>query len=184
MIFADSVAYPFRVGFSHVYKRFAAAGLTDDVTFIGAGKLGVPENAIVAFALGVDMVNVAREAMMSVGCIQAQKCHTDECPTGVATQHPWLSRGLDPESKAVRCANYIKSLRRDLLKVSEAIGVAHPGLITVDDVDLVDGNRHSSSLREIFEYDDGWSALGPRLREEITTIMMANIPASEAAPHN
>ena len=67
MIFADAVAYPFRVGFSHVYKRFAAAGLTDDVTFIGAGKLGIPENAMVAFALGVDMVNVGREAMLALG---------------------------------------------------------------------------------------------------------------------
>jgi hypothetical protein len=129
------------------------------------------------------MVNIAREAMMAIGCIQAQKCHTDECPTGVATQHPWLSRGLDPGSKAVRCANYIKSMRRDLLKVSEAIGVAHPGLITVDDVDLVDENRRSTSLRKIFEYDDGWSALGSPLREEITAIMMTNIPASEVSPH-
>ena len=50
-----------------------------------------------AFALGADMVNVGREAMMSIGCIQAQRCHTDPCPTGVATQKPWLVRGLDPE---------------------------------------------------------------------------------------
>ena len=57
------------------------------------GELGLPDNALVAFALGADMVNVAREAMMSIGCIQAQKCHTDHCPTGVATQNDWLSRG-------------------------------------------------------------------------------------------
>src|SRR4051794_23052305 len=63
LLFADAVSYPFRVGFALVYAKFAAAGLTDDVTFIGAGKLGVPENAVVAFALGVDMVNVGREAM-------------------------------------------------------------------------------------------------------------------------
>lgn len=75
-------------------------------------------------------------------------------------------------------------MRRDLLKVSEAIGVAHPELITVDDVDLVDENRHPTSLRKIFEYDDGWSSLGPALREEITEIMMANIPAAEPVPHN
>ena len=86
MVFADSVAFPFRVGFAKVYRRFAEAGLTDDMTFIGAGKLGIPENALVAFALGCDMVNVGREAMLSIGCIQAQKCHTDECPAGVATQ--------------------------------------------------------------------------------------------------
>jgi glutamate synthase domain-containing protein 2 len=42
------------------------------------------------------MVNVAREAMLSIGCIQAQKCHTDTCPTGVATQNAWLTRGSDP----------------------------------------------------------------------------------------
>ena len=126
MIFADSVAYPFRIGFAHVYKRFAAAGLTDDVTFIGAGKLGIPENAIVAFALGADMVNVGREAMLAIGCIQAQKCHTDHCPVGIATQNPRYVRGLDPTLKSVRLANYVKTMRRDLLKVSEAVGVDAP----------------------------------------------------------
>ncbi len=107
MVFADSVAYPFRVGFSEVYRRFAAAGLTDDVTFVGGGKLGLPENAVVAFALGVDVVQAGREAMLAVGCIQAQKCHTDHCPTGVATQNAWLQRGLDPTLKSVRAANYV-----------------------------------------------------------------------------
>jgi glutamate synthase domain-containing protein 2 len=94
--------------------------------FIGAGKLGLPENAVIAFALGADMVNVAREAMMAIGCIQSQRCHTDRCPTGVATQNVWLSRGLDPELEGVRAGNYVVSLRRDLFKVSEAVGVMHP----------------------------------------------------------
>ena len=111
---------------------FAERGLHEQVVFIGAGKLGLPDNAIVAFALGCDMVNVAREAMLAIGCIQAQKCHTDTCPTGVATQNPWLTRGLDPALKSVRAANYIKTLRRDLLKVAEACGVEHPGLIDAD----------------------------------------------------
>ena len=126
MIFADAVAYPFRVGFSHVYRRFAAAGLTDDVTFVGAGKLGIPENAVVAFALGADLVSVGREAMMSIGCIQAQKCHTDHCPVGVATQNPRLHArpGPGPEERAR--GQLHPPLRRDLLKVSEAVGVCTP----------------------------------------------------------
>lgn len=183
MIFADTVSFPFRVGFSQVFSRFARAGLDRDVTFVGAGKLGVPENAVIAFALGVDLISVAREAMMSIGCIQAQKCHTDECPAGVATQSARLARGLDPVSKSVRCANYIKSMRRDLLKVSEAIGVAHPGLITVDDIDLVDSNRSHRSLREVFGYEAGWSSLAPDLAAEINRIMAQNLPAPESAPH-
>ncbi|MGH3361258.1 MAG: glutamate synthase-related protein, partial [Nocardioides sp.] len=173
MIFADSVAYPFRVGFAHVYGRFAAAGLTDEVVFVGAGKLGIPENAVVAFALGVDMVSVGREAMLALGCIQAQKCHTDHCPVGVATQNPRYVRGLDPTLKSVRVANYVKTLRRDLLKVSEAVGVNHPGLITPDDVDLMDRMRGGQSLRDVYGYDASWGELGRDLQQEIDAMMVS-----------
>ena len=171
MIFADSVAYPFRIAFTEVYKRFAAAGLTDDVTFIGAGKLGLTENALVAFALGADMVNVGREAMLAIGCIQAQKCHTDHCPVGVATQNPRYTRGLDPTLKKVRLANYVLALRRDLLKVSEAVGVVHPGLIGPDDIDILDGQRSAESLRDLYGYEPGWGELGKDLQEEVLAVM-------------
>jgi glutamate synthase domain-containing protein 2 len=182
MIFADAVAYPFRLGFAEVYKRFAAAGLTDDVTFIGAGKLGIPENAVVAFALGADMVNVGREAMMSIGCIQAQKCHTDHCPVGVATQNPRYTRGLDPTLKSVRLANYVKTMRRDLLKVAEAVGVIHPGLIGPDDVDVVDGTRTSRTLREVYGYDEHWKPIGPDLQREIEALMAPEVVGQQPMP--
>ena len=182
LVFADSVAFPFRVAFSKVYKRFAEAGLCDDITFIGAGKLGLPDNALVAFALGCDMINVGREAMLAIGCIQAQKCHTDKCPTGVATQDEWLMRGLDPQLKAARCANYVKTLRRDLLKVSEAVGVAHPGLITADDIDLIDGLLSSRPLRDVYGYGRNWGTVSPELAEEITDIMLSVGPQEDQNP--
>ena len=69
--------------------------------------------AVFAFALGCGAINVGREAMMAIGCIHAQTCHTNQCPTGVATQHQWLVRGVDPTSKAVRLANYIVTLRKE-----------------------------------------------------------------------
>ena len=95
-MFTDHVALPFKVGFSRVQKIFTAHGLHQRIVFIGSGKLGFPEAAVFAFALGCDVINVGREAMMAIGCIQAQRCHTNHCPTGVATQHPWLVRGVDP----------------------------------------------------------------------------------------
>jgi glutamate synthase domain-containing protein 2 len=156
MVFADSVSLPFRMGFSRVYAVFARRGLHERVVFTGSGKLGLPDNAIVAFALGCDTVNVGREAMLSVGCIQAQRCHTDRCPTGVATQDPWLSHGLDPDLKSVRAANYIKTLRRDLLKVAESCGVAHPALIDTEDVDVLYGDQNARRLWEVYGYQPGW----------------------------
>src|SRR3712207_7871367 len=62
----------FRSGFARVYRLFAERGLHERVVFAGGGKLGLPDNAVVAFALGCDLVNVAREAMLAIGCIQAQ----------------------------------------------------------------------------------------------------------------
>ncbi|MEX0274066.1 MAG: FMN-binding glutamate synthase family protein, partial [Flavobacteriaceae bacterium] len=93
--FADHVSLPWVYGFSNLYKLFQRRGLTERVVFVGSGKLGFPAKAAMAFAMGVDCINVAREAMMSIGCIQAQVCHTNRCPAGVATQSKWLQSGID-----------------------------------------------------------------------------------------
>ena len=181
LVFSDSVSLPFRVAFSRVYRIFAEAGITDDVTFVGSGKLGFPDNAVVAMALGCDMLNIAREPMLSIGCIQAQKCHTDRCPTGVATQNAWLAHGLDPQLKSVRCANYIKTLRRDLLKVAESCGVAHPALVTTDDVDVLYGDQNARSLSEVYGYEPGWGTLSERDASAIRAIM-SGAPEGASAP--
>ncbi|RDH76927.1 FMN-binding glutamate synthase family protein [Mycolicibacterium moriokaense] len=171
LVFEDNVSFPFRVGFAQVYGLFARRGLSDRVTWIGSAKLGLPANAIVAFALGVDLLNVAREAMLAIGCIQAQKCHTDHCPTGVATQNPWLASGLDPQQKSHRLANYVMTLRRDLLKVSEAAGVRHPGMLSPKDVEILDGDRGHRPLAQVYGYEEGWGVPGPEIVADIDTYM-------------
>ncbi len=174
LVFADHVSFPFRAGFALVYGLFAQRGLCDRVTWIGSGKLGLPANAIVAFALGVDLLNVAREPMLAIGCIQAQKCHTDRCPTGVATQNPWLARGLDPEQKSHRLANYVLTLRRDLLKVSEAAGVRHPAMLGPNHVEILDGDRGHRPLQDVYGYQDGWGVPSPEIVAEIDDYMRRN----------
>jgi glutamate synthase domain-containing protein 2 len=171
LVFTDAVSLPFRVGFARVYRQFAEAGLTDRLTFIGSGKLGLPRNAVVAMALGCDMVNVAREAMLAIGCVQAQRCHTDRCPTGVATQDPWLQHGLDPELKSVRLANYVRALRRDLVKVAEACGVPHPALISIDDIEVMDGESRATPLAELFGYRPGWGLPSAPDRAELLRVL-------------
>ncbi len=136
-VFTDHVAYPFRQAMAKAYAPFVGAGLHQRVVFIGAGKLGYPETALAAFTLGCDMVNVGREAMLAIGCVQAQRCHTGHCPTGVATQNRWLTRGLDPTSKGVRAGNYVTALRRELLRLAHAAGVVHPALVPATAVEIV-----------------------------------------------
>ncbi|OBB62000.1 glutamate synthase [Mycobacterium sp. 852013-51886_SCH5428379] len=182
LIFTDSVSLPFQLGFAQVYRIFAERGLHEDVVFIGGGKLGLPVNAVVGFALGCDMVSVAREAMLAIGCIQAQKCHTDMCPTGVATQNKWLARGLVPDVKAVRAANYVKTLRRDLIKVAEACGVEHPGLISTESVDILDGRMTATPLHEVYGYVPGMGLPSAADRDEIVRLMTTTAPDLTPAP--
>lgn len=171
LVFSDHVSLPFRAGFAQVYGIFAQAGITDRLTFIGSGKLGVAENAVIAFALGADMVNIAREAMIAIGCLQTQKCHTDHCPTGIATQNRWLERGVDVPLKSDRLGNYIISLRRDLLKIAEATGVAHPALVSVGDIDMMFTNTDARPLADVVGYQSEWGQPAAADMAEITALM-------------
>ena len=131
LTFSDHVALPFRAGFERVRGVFDDADLSDRITFIGSGKLGFPEETLLSMAMGCDMINVARTAMLAIGCIQAQICQTGKCPTGVATQDKWLMRGLDPTDKSARLANYITTLRKEVLQLCRACGVEHPSRMSL-----------------------------------------------------
>jgi hypothetical protein len=117
--------------------------------------------------------------MLAIGCIQAQECHTGNCPTGVATQRQWLMRGLDPTLKSARLANYLMTLRKDLLALTNACGEVHPSLIGLDRFAIVDGFT-SKSAREAFGYQGDWGLPTKAERDAITAIMkgtMAKTPA-------
>ncbi len=171
LVFTDHVSLPFKIGFTSVYKEFAKQGLHHDVVFIGSGKLGLPESALFAFSMGADLVNVGREALLSIGCIQAQRCHTNRCPTGVTTQSKWLARGLDPSLKSVRVASYITTLRKEILRVSWACGISHPSLLCPDQIAILDGCYQSKSPKEIFDYENGWGLPSQVDTDEINRIM-------------
>src|SRR4051812_44218907 len=153
LVFTDHVSLPFKLGFSRVFAAFARRGLDDRVTFIGSGKLGLPEAALFAFALGADMVNVAREAMLAIGCLQAQICHTGKCPVGITTQNRWLRRAIRPGDKAERLAHYVLALRGELYALAHACGVAHPALVGSEHLELLDERFHAKSVRELFGYE-------------------------------
>jgi len=171
LAFSDHVSLPFKMGFTRVFRQFAEAGLHEKVVFNGSGKLGFPESAALAFVLGCDYISVAREAMMAIGCIQAQRCHTGHCPTGVATHNPWLIRGLDPTLKAARLANYVVTLRKELLRLSFACGVPHPALLTGAHCEILDGRFGSSHVEELFGYAEGMSLPSEADQKGIRAIM-------------
>lgn len=152
--FADHVALPLVYGFAKIYKIFNDANITDRVVFCASGKLGFPARAAMAFAMGVDCINVAREAMLSVGCIQAQVCHTNRCPTGVATQSKWLQAGINVTDKAERVKYYFKNFNKELLEITHACGYEHPAQFNMNDINISQGdNNKTMTLADTYGYE-------------------------------
>ena len=150
LVFSDHVSLPFKIGFRRVRRVFEAEGIADEVVWWGAGRLGFPQETALAFGLGCDMVGVAREAMLAIGCIQALRCHTGHCPTGVATQNRWLVRGLDPTYKAARLANYLIVLRKETMWLARACGVDHPSAMGIGAFEVVEPGFRTRPAADVF----------------------------------
>jgi glutamate synthase domain-containing protein 2 len=131
------------------YRRW---GVRDRVTIIGAGRVITGAEAAYALALGADLVNIGRGFLFSIGCIQALRCHTNTCPTGVTTQSRWLQSGLDPADKGVRVRNYALALERDLQMITHACGLTHPNQLHRGHVVVNISPGVRKSLVELFPY--------------------------------
>lgn len=152
--FADHVSLPWVYGFSSLYKVFQKRNLERRIVFVGSGKLGFPAKAAMAFAMGVDCINVAREAMMSIGCIQAQICHTNRCPAGIATQNKWRQNGINVPLKSDRLAQYFKTFRKEFIEITHAAGYEHPCQFSMHDIQVnVDDIDLTRNLRSTYGYN-------------------------------
>lgn len=152
--FADHVSLPWVYGFSDVYRLFQKKGVSERIVFIGSGKLGFPAKAAMAFAMGADCINVAREAMMSIGCIQAQVCHTNRCPTGIATQSKWLQNGINVPLKSERLAQYFKTFKKEFVEITHAAGYEHPCQFKMSDIERnVDDHNLTKELNKNYCYE-------------------------------
>jgi hypothetical protein len=107
--FADGVGMPFAPALIFVNKTLVELNIRDKIRLIGSGKIISGYSILHAIALGADMCNSARGFMFSLGCIQALRCHNNECPTGVATQNKMLMKGLVVTDKSERVYHYHKN---------------------------------------------------------------------------
>ena len=171
LAFTDHVSLPFREGFARAHKPFVHAGLHQHIIFAGSGRLGFPAEALLAFSMGADMIGLAREPMLALGCIQAQRCHDGHCPTGITTHNKWLVRGLDPADKATKLANYLVGLRGEILKLSHACGMVHPALVTADMIELIDEPHRSATIAELFDIDASFPSINAEQEQAIQQIM-------------
>jgi glutamate synthase domain-containing protein 2 len=124
--FANHVGMPLVEGLSFVHNTLRGAGLRDQIKIGAAGKRVTAFDIASVFALGADWANSARGFMFAVGCIQAQACHTNRCPVGVATQDPIRQSAVDVADKSVRVANFHRNTLKALVEMAGAAGLDSP----------------------------------------------------------
>jgi glutamate synthase domain-containing protein 2 len=124
--FTDHVGAPLREGLVLVQNALIGSGLREHIRIGASGKLLSGFDIACAMALGADWANSARGFMLALGCLQSLRCHTNKCPTGVATQDPRLQRGLVVPDKAQRVSSYHHHTVDALASLIAAAGLSHP----------------------------------------------------------
>jgi len=148
-VLSSYAGLPMKQGIAVADWAFKSKGMRDKIVLIASGKIATPIDIAVAMALGADAVNIARGFMLALGCIQTLECHTNNCPTGIATQNKSLEKGLDIEAAAKRVASYANVLYKETQMLAESCGYDHPNQITSDDIMVVTSPGHLDYLSEL-----------------------------------
>jgi glutamate synthase domain-containing protein 2 len=125
--FTDHVGAPLREALMLVHNTLVGLDLRDRIRIGASGKVITAVDLARTLSIGADWCNAARGFMFALGCIQSQSCHTDRCPTGVATQDQRRWGKLDVPDKASRVANFHENTLRALKELLQAAGLEHPG---------------------------------------------------------
>ncbi|HLR28637.1 MAG TPA: FMN-binding glutamate synthase family protein [Ruania sp.] len=150
--FEDHVGMPLTQGLITVHNALVGAGLREHIKVGASGKVAAGNDIVKRLAQGADYTNAARAMMMAVGCIQAQRCHTNRCPVGVTTQDPRRYRALDVGDKSQRVANYHQATVAEAVKLMAAMGVQDPSELNPAMLRRNITHAKTASYAELYEW--------------------------------
>ncbi|MEO7689749.1 MAG: FMN-binding glutamate synthase family protein [Sphingomonas sp.] len=149
---SDRVGMPLREGLILARNALVGANLKTKVKLAASGKVNSGASIAMNAALGADWCNAARAFMFSLRCVQSMRCHTDTCPTGVATQSPARQRGLVVPDKAERVARFQKATLDALHDIVVACGLQSPDEFTPDGLRQRINAAEMRSIDEIYPF--------------------------------
>lgn len=151
---SDFLGTPLRDALIYVHNALVGLGLRKEIRVICSGKIISGADMAAKIAMGADMCNCARGMMLALGCIQARRCHTNTCPTGIATQDPWLYKGLEVGDKGARVYQFHKSTIEHFQWVLAAAGMETADELTPDELNRRLSFNEVKNYQELFEYLD------------------------------
>ncbi|WP_320671320.1 FMN-binding glutamate synthase family protein [Patulibacter defluvii] len=159
--FEDHVGLPLTEGLLFVHNALVGCGLRDRIRIGASGKVATGADIVKRIIQGADFTNSARAMMFAAGCIQAERCHTNTCPSGVATQDPKRYRSLVVSDKAPRVARYQAATVHSAQRMMAAMGVRDPADLRHAQLRRRVGSAWSANYAELYD----WLDEGELLRE-------------------
>ncbi|MDF3415144.1 FMN-binding glutamate synthase family protein [Sulfitobacter sp. M57] len=150
--FSNHIGMPMIEGLTFVHNTLRGAGLRKEIKIGAAGKVVSAFDIARALALGADWCNSARGYMFAIGCIQAQACHTNHCPVGVATQDKTRMRALDVGHKSQRVARFHRNTMEALGEMTGAAGLHHPSDFLPHHMMLRQGDKSMVEAKDVYGY--------------------------------
>jgi glutamate synthase domain-containing protein 2 len=152
MEYEDNVGTPLTEGLIMLHNALVGVGLRDRIRIGASGKVATGSDLVKRMAIGADYANAARAMMMAVGCLQTQRCHTNQCPVGVATQDPKRSRALDVPDKTERVRRYQDAVVKEAMRIMGSMGVTDPSQLTPHMLMRRDADSHTRSYAELYHW--------------------------------
>jgi glutamate synthase domain-containing protein 2 len=162
----DHMALPIAEALPRVVDSLIEAGLKERIRVVASGKLVTSAYAAWALCVGADFINTARGFMFALGCIQALRCQTNTCPTGVATHNKRLQRGLVVEEKYLRVAHYCMNINKEIDMIAHSCGVRHARELRREHVRIVQTANDSVAMNMLHPYP----VRGMRKQEKVVSI--------------
>jgi glutamate synthase domain-containing protein 2 len=150
--FTDHVGAPLREALLLVHNTLVGLNLRDKVRIGASGKVITAFDLARMLALGADWCNAARGFMFALGCIQSQNCHTDLCPTGIATQDPSRWKKLNVPDKAERVKMFHENTLKALKELIAAAGLVHPNELGPEHVVRRVSSTEVRSLAALYKF--------------------------------
>ena len=181
--FSNRVGMPLREGLILVRNALVGCNLKDEIRLAASGKVHSGAGLAMNFGLGADWCNAARAFMFSLGCVQSMKCHTDMCPTGIATQDATRQRGLVVDDKAERVARFQRHTLHALRELVVAMGLENPWQIKPSHISERQNSARADSIDHIYnflepgellqnpsgtQYERYWRAASPQQFRELS----------------
>ena len=160
--FTDHMGMPMLEGLRLVHNTLVGLKLRKQIRLGASGKIISGFDVMRTLALGADWCNSARGFMFALGCIQAQTCHTGNCPTGVTTQDPKRQVALVVPSKADRVRNFHRQTLESVQEMLQATGLSAPSDLRLNHIMRRVSEHEVQNLSDLMLSVKGGALLEPQ----------------------